>query len=333
MKKNPKIVVLGGGTGTFVVLSGLKDKPVDLVAIISMMDSGGSNRILRDEFGLLPTSDIRQCLVALAEDLPDQKILHQLFTYRFHQGVGISGMTFGNLFMAALADIYKDQLKALAEVQRLLHTKGKILPVTLDDVQLLARYENGHQVIGEHAIDEPKHDGSWRIVEMETIPEAAIYREAKKEILTADLIVLGPGDLFTSLIPNLVVRGVREAVKKSKAKKLFILNLMTKYGQTYGFKASEFVETLEKYLGGKVLDYLLVNNNWRIPVSVNKRYKEEKAAIVKDDLKEDGYQVVRADLLSPVEVKKVAGDKIKRSLLRHDPQKLAGEIIKILNYN
>lgn len=217
--RKPKIVTIGGGTGTFVVLSGLKDKPVDLTAIVSMMDSGGSNRVLRDEFGLLPTSDIRQCLVALAEDFGDQKILRQLFTYRFHQGTGISGMTFGNLFMAALADIYKDQVKALEIVQKLLHIKGKILPVTLDDVHLVARYENGHQVLGEHAIDVPKHDGRLKIVELETIPEARIYPVTEREILEADLIVLGPGDLYTSLVPNLIVKGIPQAIKKSKAKK------------------------------------------------------------------------------------------------------------------
>lgn len=347
MNKRPKIVVLGGGTGTFVVLSGLKDKPVDLVAVISMMDSGGSNRVLRDEFGLLPTSDIRQCLVALAEDKGDQEILRQLFTYRFHQGVGISGMTFGNLFMAALADIYKNQAKALNEVQRLLHTKGKILPVTLDDVQLVARYENGYQVIGEHAIDEPKHDGRLKIVEIETIPQANIFNEARKEILAADLIILGPGDLYTSLVPNLIVKGLPEAICKSKAKTVFILNLMTKYGQTYGFKASDFVEKVEKYLrvrdrparfalrsmagGDRVLDYVLVNNNWKIPKSILVRYEEEQAELIKDDLeKEKKLEVIRTDLLSPIEVKKVAGDSLKRSILRHDSQKLAREILKLL---
>lgn len=328
MKKKPKIVVLGGGTGSFVVLSGLRDKPIDLVAIISMMDSGGSNRILRDEFGLLPTSDIRQCLVALAEDRGDQEVLRQLFTYRFHQGIGISGMTFGNLFMAALADIYKNQLKALDEVQRLLHTKGKILPVTLDDVQLVARYENGHQVIGEHAIDEPKHDGRLKIVGLETIPEATIYDLAKKEILSADLIILGPGDLFTSLIPNLVVKGLPEAVRQSRAKKLFIINLMTKFGQTYEFSANDFIRVVEKYLGRNVLDGVMINNNQRIPKAVLLRYKEEKAVLVKDDLRKSYFSVIRADLLSPVEIEKIAGDNLKRSILRHDSEKLAKEILK-----
>jgi len=325
--KKPKIVVLGGGTGTFVVLSGLKDKPVELTAIISMMDSGGSNRVLRDEFGLLPTSDIRQCLVALAQDSGDQEILRQLFTYRFHQGVGISGMTFGNLFMAALSDIYKDQVKALEIVQKLLRIKGKILPVTLDDVHLVARYENGHQVVGEHYIDEPRHDGKLRIVEIETIPKARIYPPAKKAILEADLIILGPGDLYTSLIPNLIVEGVREAIRKSKAKKVFIVNLMTKYGQTFGFKASDFILEIEKYLGKKIIDFVLVNSNRDIPKSILKRYEEEKAKLVEDDLKESYFKIIRADFLSPVEVKKAAGDSLKRSILRHDSGKLAKVIL------
>lgn len=353
--KNPKVVVIGGGTGTFVVLTALRDQPVDLTAIISMMDSGGSNRVLRDEFGLLPTSDIRQCLVALAEDKGDQEILRKLFTYRFHQGVGISGMTFGNLFMAALADIYKDQAKALEVVQELLCIKGKILPVTLDDVHLVARYENGHQVVGEHAIDQPKHDGRLRIVEMETIPVAKIYPGAKKAILAADLIILGPGDLYTSLIPNLVVEGVSKVIARSKAKKLFIVNLMTRYGQTYKFTAQDHVAVVENYLGKKTLDFVLINKNKEIPKKMLVRYKEEKAEPVKDDLGfpmrhpelacpptaspqgngrwvlGSSYKAVRADLIFPQEIKKVPGDQIKRSILRHDPKKLGKEIMKLLD--
>jgi len=328
--KKPKIVVIGGGTGTFVVLSGLKDKPVELTAVISMMDSGGSNRVLRDEFGLLPTSDIRQCLVALAQDSGDREILRQLFTYRFHQGVGISGMTFGNLFMAALSDIYKDQVKALEVVQKLLHTKGKILPVTLDDVHLVARYENGYQVVGEHYIDEPRHDGKLKIVEIETIPKAKIYPPARKAILEADLIILGPGDLYTSLFPNLIVEGVREAIKKSKAKKIFVMNLATKYGQTFGFKASDFISELEKYLGKKVIDFVLINSNQKIPKSILWRYKQEKAQLVEDNLKSSYFKIIRCDLLLPIEIKKVAGDGLKRSILRHDSKKLAKEILKLL---
>jgi len=328
--KRIKVVVIGGGTGTFVVLSGLRDYPIELTAIVSMMDSGGSNRVWRDEFGLLPTSDIRQCLVALAEDKGDQEILRQLFTYRFHQGVGISGMTFGNLFMAALADIYKDQVKALEVVQRLLHIKGKILPVTLDDVHLVARYENGHQVVGEHAIDEPRHDGRLKIVEMETIPKAKIYPPAQKAILTADLIIFGPGDLYTSLVPNLVVEGVTPAIARSQAKKLFIINLMTKYGQTYNYKASDFIKDLEKYLGQGILTHVFVNQKLDLPKKFLEKYQQEHAVPVENDLERRyDFEVVHTNFVSHKIFQKPAGDRLFRSPLRHDPAVLAREITKL----
>lgn len=149
-----KIVVIGGGTGTYTILKGLKNFPVHLSAIISMTDSGGSNRVLRDEFGLLPTSDIRQCITALASD-NSNGLIRELFTYRYNQGTGISGMTFGNLFMVALTDIYGSQEAALEKTCQLLDVKGDIIPVTLDNTHLVARYENGEQVLGEHHIDQP----------------------------------------------------------------------------------------------------------------------------------------------------------------------------------
>ncbi len=313
-----------------MVLSGLRDYPVDLTAIISMVDSGGSNRILRDEFGILPTSDIRQCLVALADENGDRKILRELFTYRFHQGTGIAGMTFGNLFMAALADIYHSQERAIEETCKMLHIKGAILPITLDDVQLVARYENGHQVVGEHYIDEPHHDGKLQIVELECIPEAKAYPKAVKVIREADLVVIGPGDLYTSIVCNLVVKGIVQALKKTKGKVVFVMNLMARYGQSYRFTASDHVAILEKYLGKDVLDYVLVNKT-KLPRAILRRYKEEKAFPVKDDLgNPKDYKIVRRDLLSSEIAKRVKGDKLRRSVVRHDPKKLATAIIKTL---
>lgn len=331
MPKKLKIVVLGGGTGSFMVLSGLREYPVDLTAVISMADSGGSNRVLRDEFGILPTSDIRQCLVALADDNGDRKILRDLFTYRFHQGTGISGMTFGNLFMAALTDIYDSQKRAIEETCRILHIKGKILPITLDDVQLVARYENGHQVVGEHWIDEPRHDGKLRIVEIETIPQAKAYPKATKAIREADLIVIGPGDLYTSIVCNLIVRGIPQALKRTKGKAVYVMNLMARYGQSYRFTASDHMAVLERYLGNDVLDYVLVNKNRKFPRALLRRYKEEKAFPVKDDLDNPkGYKVIRCDFLSGKIAEKTKGDKLRRSMIRHDPKKLARAIMKLL---
>src|SRR3989344_5238309 len=204
-----KIVVIGGGTRTYTVLSGLKKYPeLDLSVIVSMMDSGGSNRVIRDEFGLLPTSDIRQCMVALSSEKPSE-IVRELFTYRYNQGTGISGMTFGNLFMAALTDIYGSQEEAIEKTCEILDVQGEILPVTYDNVQLVARYESGRQVLGEHYIDEPDPElGKYKIIELELIPQAKVNPKAIKALMQADLIILGPGDLYTSVICNLIVKGI-----------------------------------------------------------------------------------------------------------------------------
>lgn len=330
MPRRKKIVVIGGGTGTYTVLAGLKKHPVDLGVIVSMMDSGGSSRVIRDEFGLLPTSDIRQCMVALASDLSD-KHLRELFTYRYSQGTGISGMTFGNLFMAALTDIYENQETAIEKTCELLDVKGKIMPVTYDHVHLVARYDNGEQVVGEHFIDEPKDGfGDSRIVELDLIPKAKANKKALQLIKNANLIIFGPGDLYTSLICNLVVEGIAKAIKNSKAKVSYVVNLMTKYGETTNFTAKDHLETLEKYLGKKV-DYCLINKSSKFPSGVLKRYREEKAIPVKDDLKNtDCEKIVRRSFVSSKVYSKDKSDALKRSLIRHDSNKLARAIASLL---
>jgi uncharacterized cofD-like protein len=326
-----KIVVIGGGTGTYTVLSGLKKYKVDLSAIISMTDSGGSNRVIRDEFGLLPTSDIRQAIVALASD-DSHELLRQLFTYRYNAGTGIVGMTFGNLFMAALTDVYGDQEKAIAKTCEMLGVKGSIIPVTYDNVHLVARYDNGKQVLGEHYIDEPTDElGKHRIVELEVIPRARATKSAVRAIGHADLIVLGPGDLFTSIICNLVVDGISAAIRKAKAKKVFVMNLMTKFGQTNGFTAKDHLEELEKYLGKDTIDVCLVNRTKVYPRGILARYKEEKAYPVKDDLRKGNVtKVIRRSFISSKIYSKPKSDKLKRSLIRHDPARLAKAIISLL---
>lgn len=329
--RKKKIVVIGGGTGTFTVLMGLKKYPVDLTAVVTMTDSGGSNRVIRDEFGLLPTSDIRQCIVALASEESDD-MLRELFTYRYNAGVGISGMTFGNLFMAALTDIYGSQERAIEKTCEMLQVTGKILPVTYDNVHLVARYENGQQVLGEHYIDEPKGElGGYKIVELEVFPKAKANKKALRAISEADLIVLGPGDLYTSILCNLIIEGVVRAIRNSKAKKIYIANLMTKYGQTSGFCASDHLREIEKYLGKGVLDYILMNKSKNIKPSIIRKYKEEKASLVKDDLGKDlGVKVIRADVLSKKIFEKPKSDKLVRSLIRHDPKKLAKVLVSLL---
>lgn len=326
-----KIVVIGGGTGTYTTLSGLKKYPVDLSVIVSMTDSGGSNRVIRDEFGLLPTSDIRQCMVALASDDSDE-LLRKLFTYRYNAGTGISGMTFGNLFMAALTDIYKGQEKAIEKTSEILDVQGHIIPVTFDNVHLVARYDNGQQILGEHFIDEPDElQGQHKIVELEIIPKARANPKAIKAIKNADLIVLGPGDLYTSIICNLVVDGISKAIAKSKAKKVFVLNLMTRFGQTNDFTAQDHIWELEKYLGKGAIDICLINKTRKFPKGVVKKYREEKAYSVKDDLGNgNAVRIVRGSFISNNVFEKPKSDKLTRSLIRHNPERLAKAIISLL---
>ncbi len=332
-KHKKRIVVIGGGTGTYTTLLGLKKYDVDLTAVVSMMDSGGSNRVIRDEFGLLPTSDIRQCIVALADEHTSNDDLRRLFMYRYETGTRMSGMTFGNLFMAALTDVYGSQREAIKKTCEILHVRGNIFPVTYDNVQLIARYDNGKQVLGEHYIDEPDDEtGKHRIVELEVVPRAVANEDAIDAIKHADLIVMGPGDLFTSTICNLVVDGVSDAIVKSKAKKVFVMNLMTKFGQTNNFKASDHLKEMQKYLRNDVFDYCVVNSSNKISYKIMKRYKEERANIVIDDLGKyfGKTKVVRADLMSKELYHKQKSDVVVRSLVRHDSDKLAEKLVGLL---
>lgn len=332
MQKIPHIVIIGGGTGSYVVASGLNHMPVKISMLLTMVDDGGSNQILRDEFGLLPTSGIRQAIVALSSN---QTILRKLFTYRFHQGgQGLNGMTFGNLFMAAMADIMDSQKKGIKETCKLLQVKGDIIPVSYDNVRLVATYEDGSQVVGEHHIDEPSHDGKLKITNLETKPKAKLSPEAKQALLNADLIILGPGDFYTNTIANLIIDGMPKTLKKSKAKILFISNLMTKYGETYNFTARNFFKDLTKYLPLELIDYVLINNNSQFPDGVLPLYKEEHSIPVKDDLEpsdlNNHVKLIRTDVLSRFIPNKTKGDSLKRSMIRHDPNRLANAIMKLL---
>lgn len=325
-----RIVVIGGGTGTYTVLSGLKHYPVSLTAIVTMTDDGGSNRVIRDEFGLLPTSDIRQCLVALARgNGAESQLMRKLFMYRFHQGKGMVGMTFGNLFMAALSDILGSQKKAMQKTGEILNIQGRILPVTFTNTNLEAVYENGKRVMGENSIDEPKHSVKLRIRSAFLRPSARANPEALEAIRKADLVVIGPGDLYTSIVSNLLVKGIPEAIRKTKAKVVYAVNLMTRPGQTYGFTAKDHLSALEKYLG-KAVDVVLINSK-SVPKPILQRYRREFSIPVSDDLSSSYYRVVRGDFLHAKEVKKVRGDSLHRSLIRHNPETLARALCKLLS--
>ena len=330
MRVKKKLLVIGGGTGTFQVLSGLKRQNADVSVVVSMMDSGGSNRVIRDEFGLLPTSDIRQCILALASE-DSSRLFRELFTYRYNAGTGISGMTFGNLFMAALTDILGSQKEAIRRTCEILDVQGKVIPVTFDDVHLVARYDNGKQVLGEHYIDEPKGEfKESKIVEIEVFPHAEANKDALSAIKNADFIIIGPGDLYTSIICNLVVGGIRDAIRNTKGKLIYVANLMTREGQTDSFTIKDHIRELERYLGRKI-DICIVNRKQKLSKEILERYEEEGAFPVIDDLeKTDGLKIVRRDLLSSKVYKKSKSDTLVRSFVRHDPFKLARAIMSVV---
>lgn len=324
-----RIVVIGGGTGIHNLLIGLKKYTQNITAIVSAMDSGGSSGLLRDQFGHLPPGDVRQSLVALSPDRVAFLNLRKLFNYRFNRGAGLEGHTFGNLFLTALTEIEGSEEKAIEAAGKILGIKGHVVPVTLQQSHLTAKYSDGTVITGEHEIDEPKHDGKMKIVDFYLTPKVNANPKAVLAIKNADLIIIGPGDLYTSLIANLVVDGITDAIVQSKAKKVYVVNLMTKFGQTYSFKAKEHVAEVEKYLGNNVLNYVLVNNA-PLPKDLVDLYREENDYPVEDDLKEGSFKPIRVDLLSPLAYEKSASDALKRSLIRHDSEKLASEVMKLI---
>lgn len=326
-----KVVVIGGGTGTFTVLSGLKKFPVELSAIVTVADSGGSTGRLRDEFGYLPPGDFRMALVALAEESEDEQILRKLFLYRFSQGEpGLKGHNFGNLFLTALADILGDEEKALGYASKILRVQGAVLPVTTKDISLVASYSDGSVLHGETHIDEPPkgHDLSVRISKLWLEPEAVCTPQVTRTLLEADMIILGPGDLYTSVLANVIVGGVAKAIQKSQAHLVYILNLMTKQGQTSGLTGSAHVEELAKYLG--VYPDLVLVDNSAYPQEALAAYAKEQEFPVKDDFDTDSFQVIRENLIADEVFSKKSGDTLKRSLIRHDSDKLAWELMKYL---
>ncbi len=315
MKKKPKkVVVIGGGTGTFMVLSALKDYLVSLTAIVSMADDGGSTGVLRDQYGVLPPGDIRRALVALSES---GDTLRALFNYRFENG-DFEGHSFGNLFLSALHKITGDFGSAVKEASRVLNIKGNVFPVTLSDVRLSAKLSDGSIIKGETNIDIPVRGIKRSKIERVWLtPAASINPEAAKALAKADMIIIGPGDLYTSLIPNLLVEGVAEAIKNSKAKKVYICNLMTKRGETDNFKGADFMREIEKYLGAGILDYAIFNNK-KPAKRILKKYRKEGAEFV---------DVSMLDKKSP-KPKFILADLIDSGpFIRHNPRKKLAKVI------
>ncbi len=321
-----RIVVIGGGTGTFTVLNGLKYHPVDLSAVVSIADNGGSTGILRDELGVLPPGDIRQCLVALSEG---DDILRRLFSYRFHEG-GLNGHMFGNLFLSALEKISGDPLSAIREAHRILQVKGNVIPVSSMASDLYAELVDGTVIRGEHEIDEPSYSAGQtsrsKIKKCFLSPSVTANPEAITAILEADAIIMGPGDLYTSLIPVLCVDGIIDAISQTHALKIYVMQLATKRGQTDDFVASTYIDVVNHAIAPASIDKIIVNESL-FPEEIVRRYIEAGENIVQNDLTGDGIEIIMSDILADGFVIAPKGDTLKRSLLRHDSAKLASVIL------
>ena len=327
MNKMPRVVTIGGGTGSYSSLMGLKRHPLRLTAIVNMIDDGGSSGKLRDELGVLPPGDVRQCLVALSES---SKLLRDMFSYRFEEG-GLRGHSFGNIFLSTLEKKTGSMKKAISEVGKILRIKGNVVPVTFTKSNLCVDLEDGKTIVGETHIDVvEKKEKRAPIKNIYLMPKAKLNDDAKKAIEETNFILIGPGDLYTSIIPNILVMGVSKAIKNSKAKKIFVLNLMTKYGHTSGFGAKKHLEELEKNLGKNIIEYVLINSK-KPKREVLFWYEEYEEYPVKDDLGESKrYKVVRKNLLKDVMVNQNSNDMLRRSIIRHDSKKLAEEVMRII---
>lgn len=315
LENAPKVVVIGGGTGLNSILSGLKNYTNNITAIVSVSDEGGSSRKLRYEFGVLPPGDIRNCIVALSGSEP---LMAKLLDYRFKEGKGLKGHSFGNLLITALTKITGSFDRAVIETGKILAIRGKVLPVTLTQARLCAELENGKMIEQEPNVEAHKTKYKSEIKRLFFKPSnVKAYPKSVEAIKKADIIVLGPGSLYTSILPNLLVKGIPEAIKSSKGKKIYVCNVMTQPGETDDYAASEHVKKVIQYLGKGVLDHVVVNVE-KAPEELYRRYRKEGANRVKYDaenFKEFNVKVIEADLIT------------KENLLRHDPEKLARAVL------
>ncbi len=321
-----QLVTIGGGTGSFTILNGLKALPIDITAIVSTADNGGSSGQLRDEMGILPPGDIRQAIVALAEE---SSLLRQLFTYRFASG-SLHGHQFGNLFIGALTDITGSFDQAVREVSKILNIQGHVVPVTIDNTHLWAETKSGKIIEGESAIEEYQLHEHAHFVKFWLQPTATINPDAVTAIAKADLVVIGPGSTFTSIIPNLLVDGMKEALAQTNAQVVYITNLMTEKGWTGNYTVHNYVRLIEKYIGKGRLDYVLYNTQIPSPYLLEKYRRELERRPVKfvSDSKRHKTKLIGANLLESKNGRAkhtFKGDHLanKRTLIRHDSHKLA----------
>lgn len=325
-----KVTVLGGGTGSYVVLSGLKqDDSLDLAAIVTMSDNGGSTGRLRDQLGVLPAGDLRQCLVALSDA---SQVWRKLFTYRFESG-DLVGHNFGNILISALEKVSENYDDVLEEAHRLMNVKGRVIPVTNTQANIHILYESGRKLEGEKLLDETNSDGS-KIRNAFLTPDAPARKDALSRIEDSDVIIMGPGDLYSSIISIALSGGVPEAIQHSKARLIFITNLMTKSSQTKDYSALDHISDITKYFG-RTPDVVLVNSA-PIPHEQLEEYRKVGDEAVRDDLDAGNFSgiIVRGDLASG-ETFSHTGEALAstfaHSIVRHDPAKLAQTLTEIIH--
>lgn len=313
-ERHPRIVVIGGGTGLSVMLRGLKEKPLDITAIVTVADDGGSSGILRSELQMPPPGDIRNVLIALADVEP---LLSEMLQYRFNNGTGLAGHSLGNLMLAAMTDIAGDFVTGIRELSRVLAVRGRVLPAAGQAIVLHAEMADGTIVTGESVI--PKSGQAIKRVFIEP-EQVEPLQEAVDAIREADAILIGPGSLYTSIIPNLLVPKLAESIVESDAVKLFICNVMTQPGETDNYSVGDHLQAVYEHIGHHLFDYVIVNDG-EIPPQVQEKYAEKGAKAVHLDLDEvtrRGYKVIADRLV------------LFRTYLRHDAARLSHHIYQLV---
>lgn len=320
-----KIAVLGGGTGISTVLKGLKDYTTDISAIVSMSDDGGGSGILREELKILPPGDVRRCLVALSNT---DEVLKELIEYRFNSGT-LKNQNVGNILIAALTDINGSFDKALMEMSSVFNITGRVLPVTFDETHLVAEFASKDKVVGESYIPKMCYRLNTKIEKMSMIPHyPKANEEALKAIDEADIVIIGPGSLYTSIIPNFLVGGINEALKKTSAKKIYIGNVMTQRGETIGYSLCEHVKAIREHIKDDIIDIVIANNK-KAPEEYYESYfnKEDSKPIFAGDEDRKYFEDKK--------IKLIEGDFIdlEDGFVRHDGHKIGRAINELFSCN
>ena len=325
-----KVALIGGGTGSFTLLSALKDHTTKIAAIVNMADDGGSTGVLRDELGVLPPGDVRQCLVALS----DSPKIRDLFNYRFEEGT-FEGHSFGNLLLTALEKSTGSFREAVDTASEILRINGTVLPVTFDDIRLKMSWDDTSLTIhGQRVINAEHFKKDPRKAELSLQPVPQVNPMAIQAIEQADLVVIAPGDLYTSLGPLLIIDGIGDALRRTKAKVVYVCNLVTKEGQTSNFTVSDHAHEIERFGGGGFLDTVLYNS--QVPSeSVQERYKQENAYLVavdSDVLATQPYRAIGGDFVGQLAEYSAADTHlpVTRSLIRHNPVSVAAALISLI---